>query len=266
MPPKAINAIDKDGCTALMYAVISKNEEIVKMLLPKMTQEAIDASDKEGKTALHWTFSHPSVEIITLLTHHMSPEVVADAILDSQAMGLRRAASAGDEKELVDLIAKVNHPKVFSAVDKDGRTALHLAAEKGHKGACKLLLPKMPPQSIKARDTNGNTASDIASNKGYREICNLLSQTQEFSDTAYLIPKQSQEDCCGCTLFPIFKIKYNNPLLNKPELLDTALTKFSLNSVLNLSQGIPDNLLSQIISNNDAELLLGALMSLDASI
>lgn len=190
-------------------------------------------TDKHGNTALHHAFSslakdNKITEVCKLLILNMDPEAI-------------------------------------NAKNYLGKTVLHIAAAKGNQETCRLFI-KINPTLINDVDNRGKTALDIASEKGYREICKMLSQTQDLSDTSRLIHNQPLEDgCCGCTLFSVLEIKYDNPLLNKPKLLDTALTKFSLNSILNLSQGIPDNLLSQIINNNDSELLLGALMSLDGT-
>lgn len=76
-----------------------------------------------------------------------------------------------------------------------------------------------------------------------------------------LIPESSSNDCCNCTILPVYEIKYDNSLLNNPQLLNASLSCFGLSSILEFSQKISSDLMTQIINNNDSELLLGALMS-----
>jgi ankyrin repeat protein len=51
--------------------------------------------------------------------------------------------------------------------DKDGWTALMLAAAKGHVDCVRILLPASEPFAV---DNNGKSASDLAADAGHREV------------------------------------------------------------------------------------------------
>ena len=58
-------------------------------------------------------------------------------------------------------------------------------------------------------------------------------------------------------------IKYDNELLNHPEILKEASQIYSMNKVIDLSNQISPLLMNEIIEDNNGDLLLGALMSLE---
>jgi ankyrin repeat protein len=64
--------------------------------------------------------------------------------------------------------------EVINAVDKDGKTILHIAAEKGDREYCELLTPKMSSKIINAVSKDGVTALHCAAWRGMKEVCELL--------------------------------------------------------------------------------------------
>jgi ankyrin repeat protein len=60
----------------------------------------------------------------------------------------------------------------INARDNDGRTALHRAAEKGHKGVVWLLLEHNA--NVNAEDTDRRTALYMAADKGHEAVVRLL--------------------------------------------------------------------------------------------
>jgi ankyrin repeat protein len=78
-----------------------------------------------------------------------------------------KAGNLGKAKALL----KQNPELVFSK-DNDGRTPLHWAAEKGHKGVMELLLANQA--DINARNNNGRTPMQLASAKDHKDVVELL--------------------------------------------------------------------------------------------
>jgi ankyrin repeat protein len=70
---------------------------------------------------------------------------------------LTKAITTGDIEEARRLIAEMNNEEI-NAVDKDGKTALHVATSKSHKVVCKLLISNMSSEAINVADKNSSTA------------------------------------------------------------------------------------------------------------
>ena len=66
-----------------------------------------------------------------------------------------------------------------------------------------------------------------------------------------------------CEIFAVTDIKYDNPLLNNPEILSQSLGKYSISEILDLSMNISTALINNAIDANDSEVLLAGLMSVD---
>ncbi|WP_341792955.1 leucine-rich repeat domain-containing protein [Rickettsia endosymbiont of Ceutorhynchus obstrictus] len=58
------------------------------------------------------------------------------------------------------------------------------------------------------------------------------------------------------------EVIYDKPLLNHPELLKTALSKFGIQEIAELNNKLSPNLVQEAINNNDDELILAGLVSL----
>lgn len=99
-----------------------------------------------------------------------------------------------------------------------------------------------------------------------KKVDNRIEEEKETKEP--LLSDKTEKTCCEklketCMIFSITEIKYDNPLLNHPELLKSSMSKFDFNVILDRSTQISNSLMTQIINNNDSELLMGALMSLD---
>jgi len=106
----------------------------------------------------------------------------------------------------------------INACDEKGRTALIIAASRGHEEICTFLLESGADPDVK--DVDGNTALTVAENKGYPKIASLLQQ--------YCTAKQTATDSANA---------YNSRELNaglvadeKSEVLDISVWEEEIES------------------------------------
>ena len=145
LPSKQIKEIltfkDKDGKTALHYAVISGDKKFVQKLLNRGAN--IDEQDNEGMTALH----HAAIE------GHLN---IVEVLLPSGITGLLKRGAQ------------------IEAQDDDGMTALHHAVRNGKTYIVEDLLKR--GAKIEAQDNEGMTALDHAVINGNKDIIKELLQ------------------------------------------------------------------------------------------
>jgi uncharacterized protein len=137
-----INAVDRDGATALHHAVLKDQAlEMVPLLLPAAPIDArrADTGETPLMVARQWFFG-------------------MDATRGRKVIELLLAAGAD-----------------INARDGRGDTLLQVAAGNDQAGLVCLLLQKKADRSI--RNADGRTALDIARDLGFREIVGLLSAT-----------------------------------------------------------------------------------------
>lgn len=120
-----VNAANKEGNTALIYAARYNHPEVIKMLLLPQTMQApldVDAQNKAGETALYWGASKGNVEVVKrLLAAGADPTIAANnglvpyAIAQKNGRGqvlewfnkdIREVENAVIEQDNVQLLAK----------------------------------------------------------------------------------------------------------------------------------------------------------------
>ena len=72
-----------------------------------------------------------------------------------------------------------------------------------------------------------------------------------------------EEGKTSCIVFSIAEIEYDNPILNNVGIIGHAIKKYSFCDILDLSIKVDRNLIDTAITNDDQELLLAGLMSVD---
>jgi len=75
------------------------------------------------------------------------------------------------------------------------------------------------------------------------------------------VPVSGSSRCC--TVFSQHNVKYDDLLLNYPNLLKSSLEVFRLNKILDLSTKLTSSFIDEVISKNDAEMLIAGLISVD---
>jgi ankyrin repeat protein len=84
-------------------------------------------------------------------------------------------AAEGGHGEILEIVLD-RIPEAINFAAKNGKTALLVAAEEGHKEVCELLIPRMTSEAINAVGKSGETALHWAAWKGHKEVCELILQ------------------------------------------------------------------------------------------
>ena len=164
-----LNATDRDGRTALMWATELEDDAIVKVLLE---QEGVDPHilDHFGRTPLSWAARNGYERIVEMLLERndTNPDIVD---MDGRTP-LSMAAEHGREKVVLTLLERNDvHP---DTADRDGKTPLSWAAgpglmsrgtEEEREGVVKILLERNDVNPDSA-DTSGRTPLSWAASNG----------------------------------------------------------------------------------------------------
>ncbi|EFO65641.1 Protein 21.1 [Giardia lamblia P15] len=160
---------DKNGYTALIYAILCANKEAAQALLEKES----DLMDKTGRTALMYAAQYGMNEVIT--SPHLS------MCLQKQTQkgwtALMWAVASGNTKG-VELL-KTAEARLTTV---DGETALMLAARSGQERAVETLAPLEGGVYVTALSSlqRGFTALHFAATGGHKECVKILLElTQE---------------------------------------------------------------------------------------
>ena len=219
-----VNQLDKQGNTALHYAVMNRKTSLVRLLLDVGADVNVKSKKWWGTTALHQAVYKKDEHMVSVLL-----EAGADvhAIDQDGSTPLHYAAAeggVGNIQILIDRGADAN------AAENDGNTPLNRAISNNHMDCIKLLLPltdkanidsqKRPPILIAARNGNidsvrmllaagadPNLPSDsgasykppvfplgVALSNYYEEITETLLQCGALPETAYGALRDMYED------------------------------------------------------------------------
>ncbi|KHN74170.1 Ankyrin-2 [Toxocara canis] len=154
---------DRDKCLPIQCAINSNNLPLIKKLLEKNAEQQIKHVDANGDTLLHLACRKGENEVLQMIVDLGGTDVNA-----TNAMGwtpLHEVANNGDEGALrimYKLRADAN------ILDKEDRTPLHVAAERGHTRVVETLIDKFNG-SIRARTRDGSTLLHVAALSGHAE-------------------------------------------------------------------------------------------------
>ena len=159
--------------TALHYATWRGHNRVVQLLIEGPNQNLhskfISKKDRLGQQPLHLAAERGNKEIVELLLNGADPKVLYE---DDEQTVLHHAAWGGSEV-VVNLLLEKDDPTYDpDARDKEQRTALHIAAEKGYTSVVKLLLAHKA--SINAKDKYEGTALYWAVSEGHNAVVELL--------------------------------------------------------------------------------------------
>jgi ankyrin repeat protein len=164
-----VNAQNNLGSTALMEAATMNKPETVAMLLSNGADTK--AKNIAGLTALDAALRDNNVEMARLLRSGVLKKPAEPSPYASLDDGLHQAVKEGDLAKVRSLLAGGANA---NARNKDGRTALILAAMQGRADIVQALLNGGADPN--AKDKNGNTAMSVVQESGQRHIGYLLKQ------------------------------------------------------------------------------------------
>ncbi|CAL4083217.1 unnamed protein product, partial [Meganyctiphanes norvegica] len=178
-----VNYRDSDGCTALLRAAITGNVTLVQLLLnygargtlrtlPDLKPSIdLNLADNEGDTPVYMAAAMGHKEVLEALLQQpgINPDIES-SIQKGGSTALTNAAQLG-QYESVSVL--VNHPGVnINHTEKNGFTALMIAADRGYDDIAELLLKNSADWEVKSND--GATAKSLAEKDGHRDILVLL--------------------------------------------------------------------------------------------
>ena len=206
------NGKNENGETPLHIAIANGNIEVLKLLL-NIEDEAeeltlptyilVNEKSNYGETLLMCAVDLGSVRLVEMLLKH--PNIDIDIRANKEEGGNNTAfmmalkeGNAEMIKVFVEESQKYDHIDLnINAELEDGKTALMLAAERGH-GDCIRELLKHPDIDINKKDASGKTALMLAMKEGnvynaldafveHKDIEGMLNETDNEGNTAFMI-------------------------------------------------------------------------------
>ena len=134
-------------------------------LITQALRGDVNTQDNDKRTALHLAAERKDVHLATKLLDRGADLAITDkqghtALHTAAAQNPRTDKGRSEQAIVVETLAKRSDDKVLNKKDKNGQTALHLAAERGQDRAVGALLKSGADTSIV--NTKGETAKDLA--------------------------------------------------------------------------------------------------------
>ena len=152
-----INAQNTSGETALHVAVRDRQIMAIKKLLAFGADMSL--KNKNGETPVNVAEQYGPTLIVTLL--------------NGQAERNKDFLQAAHDGKFEEIKGSLSNDAQFNARDKNGQTALHIAAAKGHEEIAEHLLNEYFAD-VHAKDNDGNTALHLAATAGKFDVVKFL--------------------------------------------------------------------------------------------
>jgi len=162
--PRLVSCRDKDGATALHWAVGNGRRDVVELLLAGHAD--VNAKTNKGWTPLHWSAHYGRKDMVNLL---LANKADVEAPTDSGWRPLHCAADEGRKDAVEALLA--NKAEVDARAD-DGRTPLRVAANSGRQAVAEVLLANHA--DVNSRDKGNLTPLHAAAASGHQTVAALL--------------------------------------------------------------------------------------------
>uniref|UniRef100_A0A1I7TF26 ANK_REP_REGION domain-containing protein n=1 Tax=Caenorhabditis tropicalis TaxID=1561998 RepID=A0A1I7TF26_9PELO len=139
-----VDAIDKNGRTALQLAATNGHSKVVEYLCGIGSDEG--HKDNEGAVALHYAVVHDDVDLIRPLANKHTVEAT-----DQYGRHPMMIAAANGNLRILEFLMDISN--IINQPDHEGRSALSLAAMAGHTSIIEAIAPKITDWS--QRDSEG---------------------------------------------------------------------------------------------------------------
>lgn len=186
-----VNAVAGDGATALHLAARDNRAEIAEILLTAASGARTDLIDAAGRAALHDALDARNWDVAGVLLDHgadielprPAPSIFAPGA--KVVTPLQHAALTGDH-EVAQFLLDRGCPRGTPAAN--GRTALHMAAQAGHRAIVRQLLAPDGAAAL-IPDSNGLTPIHLAASNGKVSVLDELLQRVDRATIAWQIPE-----------------------------------------------------------------------------
>ncbi len=164
-----VNVADNKSITPLVAAAYNGNLRMLELLLAAGADSTI--IDTSGKSAIVYAAGRGYLDMVRRLLEH-SDKIDANTRYGNNLTALMWAAGHGNDVPAPDGLAVVDYLLAEGAdpdlTDNRGRSALHIAAERGHTLIVERLLKE--GAVVDARDRNGSTPLNLAINPAVMQI------------------------------------------------------------------------------------------------
>ena len=195
--PDCLNITDKDGNTPLLHSIFAGHGEIASILLQHPKTDAA-LRNKSGQTAL-WTAAYRGLSVVFAqlldLAENKTPTT------DYKGRSLVQAAMLGGHIESALAMMMREQAALFGimSIDRNGMTALMIAASHGYESIVQSLLDKHP-SLLYATDSDGLSALSHAARNGHLVILKVLMRAMS-SGTRFALDSTQTRDKQGRTPF-----------------------------------------------------------------
>lgn len=155
-------------------AAAAGNTAEVQDLMTVLPEDIITAKTRSGETALHLAARSGHLQTVEALCRRWPGEHAA-AIIERNGFTALHVAVENENVEIAKILMD-HHPQITTVRTEDCRTALHLAAARGHVAMVRLLLERFSAEDLQATDMGRETALHMAAQSGSEGAVQLLLQ------------------------------------------------------------------------------------------
>ncbi len=164
-----VRATDPQGNTPLHHAARSTDPGVAALLLDAQAQ--IDVANGNGQTPLAMACAAGNWRLAKFLLERGA------SVAPAKALSPLLAAATADDDDPAGVQLLLRHrAQLADAVDLDGRSALHLAAQAGHSAIVQNLLDS--GAGVDARDATQTTPLMLAAQGGHRDVIDALLESK----------------------------------------------------------------------------------------